>query len=330
MISQHILFAVSVWLVVLSFASPSKSQVIGVYDTQKLAAERVRLETRTSELWQMMYDRLLTQDERVALEQTRLRFLTHSPDSSLLNFFADLRRDIIIMPIHSLLLLEDICTAYAWLYHNGYSAITINEYASMLKHRQPSDFPGGEFPPPLQVLGIPDDALSDRQVYKLSLRFRNSAYAYILAHEMGHIRFRHPGNRAVRRAEVSRRNERRADQFALQLLRRDNGHIPMGAILFFQMTAFMAWTGRFDYSTVEKWQEALREATHPVTSNRVRGLAQGLRNGAGLYGANREIALDVAGQLEKLAVEMDDRDWQLYFRRIGERAPITRLRPRKE
>lgn len=328
MIPQRILSTIGVLLVALSLVPQCRCEVIGVYDARKLAAERVRLEKRARELWQKMYDELLTPDDQVALKQARLRFPTLSPDGSLLNFYADSRQGIVDLPIHSLLLLEDACTAYAWLYHKGYSAITINEYASMLKHRRPGDFPGGEFPPPLKALGIPDDALLDKQVNELSLRFRNSAYAYVLAHEMGHVLRRHPGNQNVR-ADVSRTNELQADEFALQVLRQDR-QVPMGAILFFQMTAFIASPGRFDYPTVEEWQKALREATHPVTSDRVRGLERGLRNGADQYGANRRLALDVADRLKKIADEMDDRDWHLYFRRIGERAPLTSLRPRKE
>jgi hypothetical protein len=328
MIARRILTAVGVWLIVLISASRSHCEVIGVYDAQKLVAERVRLETRTKELWQVMYDRLLTPNERAALKQVRLAFPTLSPDGSLLNFYADSRQGIVYLPIHSLLLLEDVCTAYAWLYHKGYSAITINEYASMLKHRRPSDFPGGEFPPPLRALGIPDAALSDKQVSELSLRFRNSAYAYVLGHEVGHILNRHPDNRAVR-AGVSRTDERQADEFALHVLRRDR-QIPMGAILLFQMTAFTASPGRFDYPTIEEWQKAMRAATHPVTSDRVRTLAEGLRDGSDQYGTNREIAVDVADKPKKIAAEMDDRDWQLYFRRIGEHASLTTLRPRRQ
>lgn len=328
MISRQKLISAGFWLVFLGFASGGSAQIGRVYGIRKLAAERARLESRTSELWQMMYEHLLEQDEQAVLAQTRPQFPTHSPDGSALNFFADWQKGVIYLPIHSLLLLEDICTAYAWRYHNGYSMITINEYASMLKYRRQSDFPGGKFPPPLQALGIPDNALANMQVSEMSLRFRNSAWAYILAHEMGHIRYRHPGN-AVR-AEISRRNERQADDFALQVLGRDEDHIPMGAILFFQMMAFTASPGRFDYSSVEEWQKALQRATHPITSDRVRGLAAGLRNGNGKYGANQMIALDVASQLNKLAGELDDRDWHFYFRRIGEHAPISRLQPRRE
>jgi len=324
MIAQRILPTVGAWLMVLSFVPPCRCQRIGVYDVQTLAAERARLEKRSKELWQKMYDGLLTRDEKVALEQARLQYPTLSPDGSPLNSFADSRTGIVHLPLHSLLLLEDACTAYAWLHHNGFNTITINEYASMLKYRRP----GGNVPPPLKALGIPDDVLTNKQVSELSLRFRNSAWAYVISHEMGHILYQHAGNKDVP-ADVSRMNERQADEFALELLRRDR-QIPMGAILFFQMTAFTASPGRFNYPTVEEWQKALRGATHPVTSDRVRGLAEGLRDGADRYGANREIALDVAGKLKRIAAEMDDRDWHRYFKSIGERGPLTSLLPRKE
>jgi hypothetical protein len=188
MILRCILLAVGVWLVVLSFVSPCQSEIIGVYDAQKLATERIRLEKKANELWQVMYDRLLTPDERAALKQARLRFPTLSSDGFPLGFST--ARGIVDLPIHSLLLLEDACTAYAWLYYNGYSAITINEYASMLKHRRPDDFPGGQFPPPLNALGIPDDALSDKDVDKLSLRLREAPVGRFVAHEQARTRGR--------------------------------------------------------------------------------------------------------------------------------------------
>ena len=328
MISPRMLSAIGFWLIVVNVTSRGQCEVIGVYDANKLAAERVRLEKRTRELWQVMYRKLLTPDEQAALKRARLQFPTLSPDGSLLNFYAESREQIVTMPIHSLLLVEDACTAYAWLHHNGYSMETINEYASMLKYRGPGDFPGRRYPPPLKALGIPDDALSDKKVDALSLRFRNSAYAYLLAHEMGHIRYRHSGNRAVR-ADVSRANEQQADAFALRVLRRDQ-QIPMGGILFFQMTAFVASPGRFDYPNVEEWQKALREATHPITSDRVRALSRGLRNGADKYGANREFAREIGDKLKTIADEMDDRDRQLYFQTIGQRARLSKIRPRKK
>jgi hypothetical protein len=328
MIRQPILIAAGVWLLLLSLASRTRCEDIGVYDAEKLAAERTRLETRTKGLWQLIYNRLLTADERAALKKAQLAFPSLSPDKSLLNFYADSRKETVYLPIHSLLFLEDACLAYAWLYEHGYSAETINEYVSMLKYRRPRDFPGGKFPPPLIALRIPANALTEKGVDALSLRFRNSAYAYVLAHEMGHILKRHPGNTAVR-ANTSRANERQADEFALQVLQRDK-QVPMGAILLFQMMAFTASPSRFDYDSAEDWQKALRAATHPVSADRIRALADGLKEGADRYGENRDAALFFADKLKSIADGMDDRDRQLYFRRIGQNAPVALLQPRKE
>jgi len=314
-------------LVVLGAASRSRSEVIGVYDKQKLVSERPRLETRTKELWQKMYENLLSPEEKGALKNSRLQFPWISSDGEALNFISNSRQQTVDLPIHSLLLLEDACTAYAWLHHNGYSPVTINEYASVLKYRRLND-PGAEIPPPLKALGIPDDALTDPEVSQLSLRFRNSAYAFVIGHEMGHILHRHPGNRAVA-PHVSKAHEREADKFALKVLKEDH-QIPIGAILFFQMTAFIASPGRFDSPTEKEWQKALQQATHPLTSDRVRGVAELLHTKAGDYRENREIALDVAEKLEQIAKEMDDHDWQLYFKKIGEEAPIKYLLPRKK
>ncbi|MFY9556529.1 MAG: M48 family metalloprotease [Blastocatellia bacterium] len=321
MIVRPIVLAVGAALIVLGSASPARSEKIGVYDAQRVVGERSRLESKSKQLWQAIYEKLLTPDERTRLGGVRLLFPTLSEYNGLLEFYSRSREGTVTLPIHSLLLLEDVCTAYAWLYFKGYSAITINEYGAVLKHRGPE-----EVPSPLPALGIPSNALADKQVDDLSLRFRNSAFAFVLTHEIGHILYQHLGNRGVA-ANVSRANEREADEFALNVLRRDRA-IPIGAILFFQMTAFTSSPTRFDFSTVEEWQRKLREATHPVTSDRVRAVAAGLRNRSGEYGANRETAVDTAGKLAKIATEMDDPDWHLYFRNIGQQAPLSSLYPR--
>jgi len=323
---RNSVLAVGLGALLLTCLPRAEAQTTGVYDSRKLIAERVRLESRVRELWQAMYDRLLNQQERAALAQTKLAFPSIMPDNTLLNFYADSGRATMFMPIHSLLLLEDACTAYAWLYHNGFSFITINEFAAMLKHRSPAGFEGGRYPAPLVALGIPNNALSDTRVNDLSLRFRNSAFAYALGHEAGHILHRHPGNSSVSPAE-SKAHELQADDFALRVMQRDN-EIPMGAILFFQITAFTASPGRFDYSTEEEWRMAIKSATHPINSERLRGVASILRSGSVQYGANRVTAVEVSDKLMKISAEMDDRDWHLYYKQIGLSAPLSRLKPR--
>src|SRR5437870_4806507 len=127
MISRRMLPPIAVSLALLTFVSQSRCEVIGVYDAQKLVVERERLEARTRELWKKMFEGLLTQDEKAALKKARLSFPTLSADGSRLNFYADSTQGVVHLPIHSLLYLEDACTAYAWLHRNGFSPITINE-----------------------------------------------------------------------------------------------------------------------------------------------------------------------------------------------------------
>ena len=139
----------------------------------------------------------------------------------------------IVFPVPSLKFIEDLSVAYAWRHVNGHSLEPIDEYLAMLKYRRPQDFPGARVPDPLTALGVPARIWEqDKRVDELSLRFRNTAWAFILSHELGHLRWQHPGNKQVP-PKVSQRNEVEADAFAVKLLSRSDT-IPMGMILWFQ------------------------------------------------------------------------------------------------
>src|SRR5207247_5375484 len=118
---------------------------------------------------------------------------------------------VVTMCAVSLLCCEALCTAYAWLYAKGYRLETLEEYLTMLKYKDPQAF-GGRYPPPLKALGILDDALTDPKVQDLALRFRNTGWAFILGHELGHVRFQHKFYNEVP-VPVSQANEAQADQF---------------------------------------------------------------------------------------------------------------------
>ncbi len=112
-------------------------------------------------------------------------------------------RSFVAMPVLSLMFLEDLCTAYAWLHLKGYSLETIDEYITMLRYKKAADFPDGRYPPPLKALKIPPNALAERAVDDLSLRFRNTAYAFILLHEIGHILYEHRGYKNIYFGELA-------------------------------------------------------------------------------------------------------------------------------
>ena len=72
-------------------------------------------------------------------------------------------------PVFSLLFVEDLCTAYAWLYQKAYSLETIDEYVTMLRHKSAAEFSGGQYLPPLPALGIPSNAYDDPKAGRLEL-----------------------------------------------------------------------------------------------------------------------------------------------------------------
>lgn len=303
----------------------SFSQVIGVYESKNLVKERQRLEQRSRQMYETL-KQFLSQDQRQSFANTTISYPTISADATFLNFFANSYNNEIILPIHSLLLLEDICTAYAWFHFHGYKYETINEYASIIFYQDKSVFSDGNFEP-LKALGIPANALSNNAVNEMSLRYRNSSYTFIIAHEMAHIYYAHKGN-ANALPEKSRADESDADKFAIELLLKDN-EIPLGALLFFQMTAFIASPNKFDYSSDAAWKVAIADATHPVSAERVVNLSKIIKVNASLYQGKQEFALDMANKLIIISSEMNDPDWHKYIRNIGYNGSLDYIKPRK-
>ena len=238
----------------------------------------------------------------------------------------------VVLPVLSLRFVEDLSVAYAWRYQYGYSLEPMDEYVAMLKYRRPEEFPVGRVPDPLAALGVPPRILEqDRRVDDLSLRLRNTAWAFILAHELGHVRFRHPGNQGVS-PEVSRRNEAEADAFAVDLLSRSNT-IPMGMILWFQATAGY-FPNRADFGSDAAYQSWLAgAATHPVNPERMRYLATALNRAArgSLSRDYAEVAPFIATRLEQIGAILDEPDKQRLIARcavLGRPEDLKRLHDR--
>jgi hypothetical protein len=239
---------------------------------------------------------------------------------------------VVIAPILSLLFVEDLCTAYAWLHNKGLAVDVIDEYVTMLRYKRAADFQQGRYVPPLVALGIPAAAADDPDVSGLALRFRNSAYAFIIAHELGHIIAGHPSSDTVT-TERSRANEAAADDFALRVLAVDS-EIPMGAILFFQAQAYlMPSLGQFKAQGLDEqaWlKEMQSKITHPLTAERLKLLAAGIERQAELQPpANREVWGFVALKLLAIADILGDVDLQHCMSVAATRAPVSELIPQR-
>jgi len=300
------------------------------YPLAELKTDGERLSERVRQLLDVI-EPSLTDTERERLKNVVLFFPEPRVGDYFLNFYAASQGDraVVVMPMLSLKVLEDLATAYAWLYVNGYSLSTVDLYFAMLQHRDKQDFPGGEYPPVLDALGIPGDAWQQPQVDKLSLSFRNEALAFILLHELGHILFEHKGYDQVTRTQA-RRDETQSDRFALDVLAR-TGTPPLGAVMFFQ-AQFYSLPTRGEFDTPGDWQDYLQQrATHPLTEDRLRDLSRYI-SGRLAQSRPREFAIwrFIGLGLDQIIATLRDVDLQRCIIRVAKEAPMDILRPRRE
>jgi hypothetical protein len=309
---------------------------VEMYPADRLVREKPRLESRANQ----MLGIVRTLIAKGGLAPARAQLLASvrvdaplSDDAGVPLDFASrysASNGTVMTPVLSLLFVEDLCTAYAWLYQKRYSLETIDEYLTMLRYKRATDFPQGHYPAPLTALGVPAEASDDPQVNSLALRFRNSAYAFIIAHELGHILADHPSADRVT-MEQSRANEAAADDFALRVLAVD-AELPMGAILFFQAQAYlMPSLGQFKAQGLgeQAWATEMQtKITHPLTAERLKLLAAGIkREGQSQPPANRESWDFVALKLLAIADTLSDVDLQHCMAVAATRAPVSELAP---
>ena len=277
----------------------------------------------------------LTDAERQAIGAVELQFPLIAPvQNAPINFYATLNPRRIVVPVLSIKLFDDIAIASAWLLFNGYSQETIYNYLSMIKYKDHRSLPGQRFPPPLEALQIPADALSDERVDSLSQKILKSAIVFILAHEMGHLRHHHPGYDIP--MHQARENELAADRFAIEMMRRV-GVAPMGITQFFMAALYLS-NHRGDFSTDAQWEAYLRShSTHPLSPERMRALSSSLKTHARDF-ARTEPDLNkavnqigyMAGQLDTIAEILGDADIQRSVAHIGRTMELAYLNPRPE
>lgn len=272
-----------------------------VYDRATLSEWQPRYERSTTRIFNEVILPAMTQAERRQLGRVPpIDFpLRPAGDWSAypLAFYVPGDRRAITMPISSLKFLDDICTAYAWLQRNGYAIETVSEYSAILRFAKE---PPGGFPPPLEALGVPANALDDPRVDELALGHFVTARTFLLAHELAHILYRH----SAASYERSRRNEAEADRFAFQLMGR-TPLPPTGALLFFMADAHWSYI------------EENPNATHPMSGARVRSAAQWVDDPA------------FARQLVELGRVMDDPDIRNGFVATGRAGDLAALAPRR-
>ena len=334
-IAKHLLRGILVSLIasLLPYASSTEAKdMSSLYDSATLREWGQRYQRGILRNYEAVIRPGLTRPEKQKLADVKFSFPLRGEGNDPSEFYATSPPPTVYMPILSLKFSHDMSLAIAWLQLNRFAIETAFEYITMLKYKDRRDL-GGRFPPPLEALKIPAGARQDRAVERLTDKIFDSAMAFILLHELGHLYYDHPGYKGVRRADA-RRNEAEADRFALEIYRR-LGMNPTGMALYFIASAH-AVANRADYGSNAAYESALKRETHPLTENRLRSIADSLRNSAsdfarGAPNPRAEVRLikDIANKLSKMADFLGDRELQRFNARIGSTTTLGMLRPRR-
>ncbi len=231
----------------------------------------------------------LTPTERERLRVLSIEFPLRGPHGQPFEFYAD-SSGRVSMPLMSIRFLRDLCLAYVWLDTNGYTMESVVDYVSMLKYQPQShvDF-GGRYPDPIRALQIPANATDNSRVRNAYQNILSESLAFLLLHEVGHVLYRHPGygdRITPADARQHRQNEDEADRFALEVLRRVAQ--PVEGVSFFFLSAAHFVPHRHDFASDADYEKELVQQTHPLTSERVKRVAEYMRQYAADYARGQD------------------------------------------
>lgn len=292
------------WVVTIAVLTSAAKVSAEMYRQDELAADRQRISQRIAEMHSLITRADFLPADAGRLSGVRVNTPDIAPNGDPMGFLA--ARGQVFMPVAGLKFIEDLTMAYAWRYHRGQSLQPMDEYLAMLRWKPEQDWPAGRYLNPLQALGVPDKAWErDAQLAELGTSLRNEAWAFLLAHELAHVYYRHPGNSAP--APMSQANEAEADAFAMQLMERSDT-IPLGALLYFQATAAF-YASRADQASDQAYARWQRDkATHPVNSQRLLAMSRMIQLWARRVSdsARREALLFIGEKLELFAQGLDE------------------------
>ncbi len=299
-----------------------------IYDEQEL----IPLQGSYLRGWRNNYDNVFaprfTEEERRRLARVEFRMERRLPGFEPFAFLY--RRDLnqVIVSAASLLFLDDVMYAYAWLNVKGYDIQSVGDYLMMLRYWDPGR---GRPPKPLDALCIKRDP-ADQKVADFAARGFNIAVVFALLHEYGHAFHGHEGNAAVAPA-VSRINEEAADRFALDVIAR-TGEVPIGVTELFFIMAYL-FENRTDFASDAAYQQTLAARTHPLSPQRLQAFAQHLSSSSGAYAeafkpGAKASAMLLAQMIQSLALRVADDGTQRFSAMIGQTVSQDDLAPRQK
>ncbi len=327
-------FALAALTASLLFGAAAGAKDLGaIYDDATLRAWQARYERGALRNFNTVIRPVLEQAGVGGLDAVQFDLPLRETGQEPFAYYSSGPPPTVTMSVTSLKLFDDLVTAIAWLERNGYSNQAPYDYISMLKYRDAAEL-GGRYPAPFDAMGIPANALDDERVAYTAGRIFDSAIAFVMLHELGHLVYGHPGYGPGVSRPAARANEAAADRFALEAMARAASD-PSGMVFLF--LAFVhGLPNRGDVASDAEYEAAISESTHPVTSDRVAAIADWLQTHANDFvtsdGRNTTEASEIlylAEQLAGIARLMADPEWQQATAFAGRQTTLDTLAPRR-
>jgi hypothetical protein len=293
-----------VWLGLLCVVHAHASDWSSLYGEAVLAREKPRLQHLVEDVAVSEIDPYFSNSQRLLLGVLPVDLPLNADGASPIDGDVH-RRGVIVLPALTLLFVEDLAKAYAWLWSNRLSSETVDEYISMLRYRRASDFPAGKYPTPVVALHIPANALEKADAQKMFVRLRTSAFLFLILHQMGMV---HPSSEP----------DEQADLFALDFMKR-NSETPLGLLLVMNAGVY------------------LPDEVHPVTAKRLLAMAHYLDSRVQEFVDARPdhvLARDaihaIAKDFRVSAALLDDPGIQIAWAERARRTDVSTLLPKPQ
>lgn len=219
-------------------------------------------------------------------------------------YYAKAAEREVTIPILSVKYFDDLATTVSWLDWKRCSGMLAYQYigTSMLQNAAASQ---ERFPSVLQAFRVPTNVLDNSWIYEVSGNALKSGVYFIMAHELGHVWYKHSGSVP---GPDGQQQETEADLFALEVMR-GIAVPPVGIAILFMASARVDPVPD-DYATPGEYQQQLQaRSTHPLSGQRLRTIAQYIRANLAAFSAiqkNSQAVADTVHNLEGIAGILDD------------------------
>lgn len=194
----------------------------------------------------------LPRERRAGMADVDVAFVARADQP--LGFFSDLGTRTVVVPVESLVFVDELSVLTAWFEARDCRGEYIQTYLWALLRD------GAPLPGPMEAFEVDyDAALENPFVTDVSNQIFNSVVLFVLAHEVGHLMLGHEGGLT---GAASQAQEIAADGFALDHFAAV-GVPPLGMAVFF---------------LAARWRDpaAAAEGSHPVSPARLRAIADRL------------------------------------------------------